>query len=33
MTPGGGDRFRGEDNTVSQNEPCMVIRAQRKYSQ
>ena len=28
MTPGGGDRGRGEGSTVAQNDPCMVIRAQ-----
>ena len=32
MTPGGGDKRRRGGGTVAQNDPCMVIRAQPKYS-
>ena len=32
MTPGGGEKGRGGGGTVAQNDPCITIRAQTKYS-
>ena len=33
MTPDSGSKSRGGGGTVAQNNTCMVMRAQRKYSQ
>ena len=33
ITPAGGEKVRAGGGTVAQNDPCMVIRAQPKYSQ
>ena len=33
QTPGGGNKGRGGGGTVALNNPCMVMRAQPKYTQ
>ena len=33
MTPGGGNKGRGGGGTVALNNPCIVMRAQPKYTQ
>ena len=33
MTPGGGNKGRMGGGTVTLNNPCMVMRAQPKYTQ
>ena len=33
IIPGGGEKGRGEGGTVAQNNRCMVMRAQSKYSE
>ena len=32
MTPAGVEKGRGGGGTVAKNDPCMVIRAEPKYS-